>query len=831
MDRKPRATSGFSHIGDPHTGRVRAYSPRMTGLWQDARFGFRTIFKDRGFFLTAVLALALGIGSTTAIFSVVYNVLLDPLPYKDGKNLFCPEYYALGTGRYVNTLSVAAFLDFRQGSRIFSDSMGIYEESVLLNEGGLLKEFDADRVTGNAFQFLGMPALIGRGLLPRDAEPGAPPVFVLNYRVWKQDFNLDPQVIGKTFNLDGTPTTLVGVMPRRFSFWDGNLWRPMLLDRADKQHPLIIYGHLRRGVTPHAAAAEILPLVNRLAKVYPNEFPQRFRIQLASLIEETVRDYRKTIYTLVGAVGLLLLIACANVSNLLLAKATAREKELAIRMSLGSGRGRVVRQLLVESLLLALSGAAAGCFLAWAGLKGLNASLPMWMFPDEAVISENTPVMLATVAVAMMTGILFGLVPALSASHRDINEILKMGSRGNSGSRRGRMRNLLIVSEVALSLLLLTTSGLLMRSFVRQQHIDLGIRSDHLLTTRLSLPAPQYKSTVSQVRFLRELEHRIAAHPGVISAGIATDLLPYSTLSTEIDVPGATHREHWVANMAGYTRQMFPTLGIRLLAGRLLTEADENGRRRVVLINQTMAAKYFRGQNPVGQRVLLTALKNAAEPVDNPWFEIVGVVSDSKNDGTRKEVSPEAFLPYTIEGFGTYELYVRTVGKPDAMIPELTTTILSMSPSVIPQYAWTMDRVLEVTEYSRPRFFTLLLGVFAIIGLSLVTVGVYSVISYTVSQQRLEMGIRMALGASPGSIRSHVVSGSLRFVCFGAVAGILLTISFSRVIASQVWGVAWYDPVTIGAVLVLLVSVGVLAAWIPSVRASRVAPIVCLQDQ
>lgn len=803
----------------------------MTGLWQDVRFGFRTILKDRVFFLTAVLALALGIGSTTAIFSVVYNVLLDPLPYKDGKNLFCPEYYALATGRYNNTLSVAAFLDFREGSRIFSDSMGIYEESVLLKEGGLLKEFDADRVTGNAFQFLGMPALIGRGLLPRDAEPGAPPVFVLNYRIWKQDFNSDPHVIGKIFNLDGTPTTLVGVMPRRFSFWDGNLWRPMLLDRADKQHPLVIYGHLRRGVTPQAAAAEITPLARRLAKIYPNDFPKRFRIRLASLIDETVRDYEKTIYTLVGAVGLLLLIACANVSNLLLARATAREKELAIRISLGSGRGRVIRQLLVESVILALTGAAAGCFLAWGGLKGLTASLPLWMFPDEAVISENTPVMLATVAVAMLTGILFGLVPALSASRRDVNEILKSGSRGNSGSRRGGMRNLLIVSEVALSLLLLTTSGLLMRSFIRQRQIDLGIRSDHLLTTRLSLPPQQYKSSASQARFLNELQQKIGAHPGVISAGIATDLLPYSTSGTEIEVTGAGHPEHWIAFMTGCTRQVFPTLGIRLLAGRLLTEADENGRRRVVLINQTMAAKYFRRQNPIGQRVLLTALKTAAEPIGNPWFEIAGVVSDTKNDGTRKEVSPEVFLPYTIEGFGTYELYIRTAGKPDALIPELTTTVLSMNPSVIPQYTWTMDRVLEVNEYSRPRFFTMLLAVFAIIGLSLVTVGVYSVISYTVSQQRLEMGIRIALGASPGSIRSHVVAASLRFVCFGAAAGILLTILCSRVIASQVWGVAWYDPETMGAVLVLLISVGVLAAYIPSVRASRVAPIVCLRDQ
>ncbi len=825
------ARNGFSDIGIQVNWLCTCCECRMTWLWQDVIFSLRTICKDRGFFLTGILALALGIGSTTAIFSVVYNVLLEPFPYRDGQHLFSPEIHETGTSLVKNAMTIPEFLDFQQDSHIFLDSMGIYEESVLLKEeSGQLKEFDADRVTRNAFQFLGMPALIGRGLLPGDAEPGAPPVFVLNYRVWKQDFNSDPHLIGKTFDLDGTPTTLVGVMPPRFSFWDGNLWRPLPLERADKEHWLVTYGHLRRGLTPRTAAAEVMPLATRLAKVYPNEFPKRFNVELANL-KGTARDDEKTIYTLVGAVGLLLLIACANVSNLMLARATAREKELAIRISLGSGRLRVIRQLLVESVLLALGGAAVGCLFAWAGLRGIMALVPMWTFPDEAVVAENTPVLLATIGVAMLTGILFGLAPALTASRRDVNEILKAGGRGNSGFRRGRLRNLLIVSEVALSLLLLTSSGLLMRSFVLQRQVDVGIRSDHLLTTRINLPARQYNSSASQARFLRELLRQMQAHPRVASAGIATEIPPYSRSNTDFDVAGVTHSEHWNAHMTACSWQWFPTLGARLLAGRLLTESDENGKRHVAVINHTMATRYFSRRNPIGQQLQLTALKTAADPIANPWFEIVGVVSDIKNEGTRKDVLPEAYLPYTIEGFGGYVVFLRTVAKPEAMIPELTTAVLSMDKTVIPQYTWTMDRLLDLSEYSRPRFFMILLAVFAFIGLTLVSVGVYSVISYTVSQQRREIGIRMALGATAGIIRSHVLTATLQFVYVGAGVGIVLTLLLSRFLASQIWGVAWYDPVTLGAVLVLLTVVGLLAAYVPSIRATRVEPIICLRDE
>jgi putative ABC transport system permease protein len=803
----------------------------MTWLWQDVRLGLRTIFKDSGFFLTAVLALALGIGSTTAIFSVIYNVVLDPYPYRDGRHIFSPEMHEVGTSRILNGMTVAEFLDFQEQNRVFTDWLGVTEESVLLKESEQLKEFDADRLTGNAFQVLGMPALLGRGLLPRDATPGAPPVFVLNYRVWKQDFNSDPHVVGKTFELNGTPTTLVGVMPPRFSWWAGNLWRPLVLDRNDKDRQIVLYGHLRHGLTPKSAEAELAPLFLRLAKIYPRQFPKRFTPQLQNLIQQTIDSYEKTLYLLLGAVGLLLLIACANVSNLLMAKASAREKELAVRIALGSGRLRIIRQLLVESIILALASAAVGCLFASAGLRGLLVLLPIWTFPDEAVIDVNTPVLLGTIVIAMLTGILFGLAPALTASRRDVNETLKAGTRGNSGFRRGRLRHLLIVSEVAISLVLLTTSGLLMRSFVRQRQADTGIRSDHLLTSRINLPSRQYKTREAQVRFLHELLRQVEVDPQVVSAAVSTELPPHSALNTEFDVAGSVHNERWNGHLAGCSWRLFPTLGAHLIAGRLLTERDEIGKRPVVVINRTMATKYFGGRSPIGQRLLLTALKTAPEPIANPWFEVVGVISDIDNEGTRDAVAPEAYLPLTIEGFGGYVVFLRTVGEPETVVSELTTKVLSMDRTVVPQYTWSMDYVLDLSQYSRPRFFMILLAVFAAIGLVLVSVGVYSVISYTVSQQRREIGIRMALGATARAIRSYVLASTLRFLLIGAGAGLALTLLLSRVIASQVWGVAWYDPVTLTGALVLLTCVGILAACVPSVRASRVAPGECLRNE
>jgi len=806
----------------------------LASLWQDIRYGLRTMFKDRGFVVAAVLALALAIGSCTAIFSVIDNVLLDPFPYVDSHRIFSIRIHDGATseeeGR--NYFSLPEFLDYQEQNHIFDTTMGVWEETVLMGSSGALEPLDTDMVTGNAFEFLGVAPLVGRGILPRDAQPGATSVFVLSYKVWVKRFGMDRAIIGKTFLLNDKPTTLVGIMPPRFAFWGGDIWMPASLDRADadaSRRYFVLYGRLKPSLDPKAAEAEVRILAGRFANIYRGQYPKQFDVHVEPLGVKVVGKTSHTLYTLLAAVGLLLLIACANVANLLLAKASTREKELVLRLALGASRARIIRQLIVESALLALAGAAVGCLFALAELRGLIALLPQFTFPDEAVIRENTPVLLATLAIAMLTAVIFGLAPALAASRRDLNEPLKATSRGST--RRSRLRFMLVISEVALSFFLLTGAGLLMRSFFLERAVALGIQPDHVLLTGLDLPLKRYKGTESQVRFVRELLPRVGSVPGVVSAAAALDSLPRGGMGTDFDVAGVTHSERWTGDIVPCTWQLFQTLRIRLLAGRLLTPVDENEKRHVAVINRAMASRYFGHQNPIGHQLAVSVLKDAAEPM-NPWFEVVGVVSDVKNRGVREGVVPEAYLPYTVAGFGGPELlnlFVRTAGNPAALSVALTRVILGLDREVIPSGTYTLDDVLEITEYAHPRFGLILFSVFAAIGLVLVSVGVYSVMSYTVAQQRREIGIRIALGANTHDVRSMLLTAGLRYVLLGIGTGILFAFMVARVLASQIWGVSWYDPLTLLSVVIVLTIVGLAASYLPSVRATRVDPAISLR--
>ena len=807
----------------------------MTSLWQDVRFGLRTIHKDRALFLSAVLALALGIGSTTAIFSVIDNVLLRPFPYTDGQRLFAIEIHDKSSsdrfGRQF--FSVPEFLDYQEQNHVFDRSIGVRRDQVLMGGLDSRESFDGATVTGNTFQFLGVAPLLGRTLTPEDAKPGAPPVFVLSYKVWQKRFGADPGIVGKTFIMNDRPTTLIGIMPQRFAWWGADLWVPTSLDRAEGGGPFprffLLMGHLKPGLDPKSANADIQILANRLSKLYPKDYPKQFDAHVQSLVDNVVGRFRATLYTLLAAVGLLLLIACANVANLLLAKAAAREKELAIRTTLGAGRIRIIRQLLVESVLLSLAGTAAGCFFAWGGLKGLVALIPKFTFPDEADIRLNMPVLAATIATAVLTAFIFGLVPALMASRRDLNQPLRASGRGHSGFGRGRLRNILVVSEVALSLTLLAGAGLLMRSFLLGRQVDLGIRTDHILMTNINLPAKQYKDADSQVRFLRELLLQLQSLPGVVSVGGAVDFPPFGGIDTDIDVAGKEHSETWKGRVAPCSSRFLETLHVRLLQGRGLTEDDENGARKLALVNETFAAKYFEHESPIGRRIHLIRLQNAPIPVTNPWFEVVGVVSDMKNNGVRRDVLPEAYIPYTISGFGGFNVYIRTVNNPAAIATAMTREVLRLDRNVVPNQTSTMDDMLDLQEYAQQRFGLILFSVFAGIGLLLVSLGVYSVISYTVTQQRQEIGIRMALGASPGDVRGMVVTGGLRLIGVGVGIGIVLVFFAARVLASQIWGVSWYDPVTLGGVIAVLTVAGVAASYLPSRRATRIDPAIALR--
>ncbi|HME07559.1 MAG TPA: ABC transporter permease [Bryobacteraceae bacterium] len=807
----------------------------MHWLLQDARFGIRTLLKDRGFLATAVLALALGIGSVTVIFSVIDNVLLEPFPYTDGQRLVAIQIRDSSTNDFYGRefFSPPEFLDYQEQNRAFDRSIGVRQANVIWTLPNSVESFRAAFTTGNTFQFLGVAPLLGRYAIPDDARPGAPPVVVLSYKVWQGRFSRDPAIVGKTFILDGTPRTVVGVMPKRFAWWGADIWIPAVVDRADNSPTaqyFFLLGHLKPGLTPASAQPDVEILARHLAEVYPKAYPKKFTVHLQTLSDNVVGKFRETLYTLLAAVGLLLLIACANVANLLLAKATAREKEFAIRSSLGAGRWQVIRQLLVESILLGLCGAAVGCLFAWGGLKALLAVLPQFTFPDEADISLNLRVLAATAFIAVLTSLIFGMAPAFGSFSKNLSDPLKAGGRGNSGFRRGRLRNVLIVAEVALSLLLLSGAGLLMRSFMAERQADLGLDPKKLLASFIDL-GKKYPKAEDQYRFVRELTSRLDTLPGVISASGALDFLPFGGPDTAFEIPGKTHTEKWTGQMGFVDPNFFDTLGFKLLQGRLLTNADVTDIRKVVVINAVLAGRYFAGENPIGKQIELTGLRTAPVPVSDPRFEIIGVVSDIRNHGLRDPVIPEAYGPISGEGIGRFMLYVRTAGNPASLTKPVESEVLKMDSNVHPQQTLTLEAALDANEFAQPRFGLQIFSVFAGVGLVLVALGIYSVVSYTVSQQVKEIGIRLALGANSGTILRMVMFAGMRFILAGTVLGLLAAFLVLRLMRSQIANVSTYDPLTLASAIAVLTLVGMAACYLPSLRAMRVDPLVSLRHE
>ena len=810
----------------------------MNGILQDLRYGLRGLRKQPGFTILAVMALALGIGSVTTIFSVIDNVLLNPFPYADAKRVALVYIHDVkDSGRGGRSFfSTPEFLDYQEQNHVFDAVIGGTFQDVLYSSGEGTEQFDGGNVTPNLFRVLGVPALIGRGIVPEDGKPDAPPVFVMSYKMWRKRFNLDPAVLGRTFTLNGTARTLVGIMPPRFTKMGADLWMPMVPNRADpeaKQHYFMFQGHLKPGVTFRDAQADIDVLAHHLAQVYPKDYPKKFTVEVVSWVDWLVRGFRPTLYTLAAAVSLLLLIACSNVANMLLARATAREKEMAIRTSLGATRWRLIRQLLMESLLLALGGAAVGSLLSYGGIKALVTVIPDGAIPHEAVISLNVPVLLFSLGAAILTALLFGLAPALQTVKRNVAEPLKDSGKGVSGGfRRGKLRNALVLVEVALSLVLLTGAGLLMRSFVALMQVDLGLNPDNVLVARLPFPRGQYKTAEAKRQFFRPLLQRLYALPGVVAATETSTLPPYGGVRTEVEIPGKTHTEKWEAIFQLCSEGYFPTLGIRLLRGRPLSEAEVNDARKVAVVNQTLVKKFFGQQDPIGQRIKLNMLETEIDPpVKDPVFEIIGVVADAKNSGIQDPPRPELFVPYTVTGAFERGILVRTSKDPLAMLNSVRREIWAIDRNVALTLTGSLNDYLKSFSYAEPRFSLILLSVFASLGLVLVLIGVYSVIAYTVSRQTHEIGIRMALGASRADVLRMVLWMGAQLLGMGLAVGLVASFAVTRLIASQLWGVSPHDPVTLCGVVAIVATAGLAACYFPARRATRVDPMVALRYQ
>jgi putative ABC transport system permease protein len=814
----------------------------METLAQDIRYALRTLRKSPGFALVAILTLALGIGASTAIFSVIENILMEPFPYPDAQRYMSVLIHNTEENEQEGRADFngAEFLDYVDQNHVFDRVIGNSTLDVLYRSGEGTQSFNGNLVSPGTFEFFGMPALFGRVMQPADYEPGAPPVFVLRYKTWVNQFGADPNIINKTLILNDTPRTLIGIMPPRFGWGDADLWIPEKLSRTASSSYAgswptrywYFLGHLRHGVSMKQAEADIAVVAKRLALVYPKEYPKHFTVRIQSLTEQVVGQFRNTLYIVLAAVGLLLMIGCGNVANLLLAKATTREKEFAIRSALGASRGRVIRQLLVESLILALAGALLGTLLAWVGLRFIVALMPQDIIPAESVIRLNLPVLLFTLAVAVSTALLFGLVPAMKAARKDLNEPLRDTGKGLTGGfRHGKFRNALVITEVALSLTLLVAAGLLMRSFVALRQVPLGMQADHIFVTRIALPVERYKTADQIAGFYGPLLQRIKALPGVVDATETTALPPYGGIDTEIEIPGKSHSEKWNASVCLCSEGYFPVLKIPFLEGRPFNESEVNAARKVAVVNQTFVKKYLSPDNPIGKQVQIRRLSEFADKVSDPTFEIIGVAADVKNKGLQDPPGPELWVPYTVTGSAFRGILVRTTQEPLTLMNAARHEIWATDSNVALTLTGTLEGYISQWSYAGPRFGFMLMMIFASIGLILVTIGVYSVLAYTTAQRTQEIGIRMALGAESSDVLKMVIRMGLRLVAIGVVVGLLASLAMGKIIATELWGVSAYDPWTLTLVPTLLFLTGLVACWLPARRASRVDPLIALRHE
>jgi putative ABC transport system permease protein len=812
----------------------------MDSLRQDVRYALRNLLKAPGFFIVAVVTLALGIGASTAIFSILENLLMEPFPYKDSQRYMYVQIHDTernepgGRAGFIGP----EFLDYVEQNHVFDRVIANDNLDVLYRSTEGTQLLAGNYVTPGTFEFLGMAPLLGRGMQPADYEPNAPPIFVLRYKTWVKEFGADPKILNKTFVLNDTQRTLIGIMPPRFGWGDADLWIPMKPSRTPANNAYagafnqywFLMGHLKPAVSRAQALADLTVVANRLSKVYPKEYPKHFSVELGSLTDLVVGRFRTTLYIVLAAVGLLLLIGCGNVANLLLARATTREKEFAVRSAIGASRGRLISQLLVESLILASGGAVLGTLLAWGGLKFIVALMPQDIIPAEAVVRLNLMVLLFTLAVTVLTAIVFGLVPALKAARRDLHEPLRDGGKGFVGGvRHGRLRNSVVVLEVALSLTLMVAAGLLMRSFVRLREVHLGFQADHVMSARLPLPVERYKTAAQIMGFYQPLLQRLKNLPGVVAATETSTLPPYGGIGSEIQIPGKTHAEKWESIFQLCSEGYFPVLRLQLLQGRTFNEAEVAGARKLAVVNQTFVNKYLHNENPIGRQVRINQLADFDDKVPEPMFEIIGVVADAKNHGLQDPPEPEIWIPYTVTGSAFRGILVRTARDPLTMLKAVRHEVWATDPNVALTLTGTLEGYISQFSYAGPRFgFTLML-IFGSIGLILVTIGVYSVLSYTTARRTQEIGVRMALGAHGSDVLRLVIRTGIRLVALGAAIGLLVSIALARILATQLWGVSPYDPWTLTFVPAVLLITGFFACWFPARRAARVDPLAALR--
>ena len=803
----------------------------MTIMLQDLRYGLRGLIKNPGFATIAVATLALGIGANTAIFSVVNAVLLRPLPYKEVDRIVTVWEDNIKTGKKEDGASPANFLDWRDQSQVFERLATAEPYGHTLTGNSDPERFRSWLVSEGFFEILGVKPLYGRTFLPEENQPGNNRVIIMGESLWRQRFGADPKLVGQSLLLNGQPHEVIGIMPAACQFPAGRvMWAPLVFRDSYRQDRGSAYfkviGRLKPGVTSEQAQQEMSAIQSRLTEQYPQDNKER-GARVIPLAEQMRAEARPALLLLLGAAGFVLLIACANVANLLLARGAARQKEFAIRAALGAVRARLVRQLITESVSLAVLGGAGGLLMAWWGVDTLLAFSP-GNLPRQSEIGFDGRVLVFALAVSVLTAFLFGLAPALQFSKPDLNETLKEGGRGaRDGSARHRLRNVLVISEIALALTLLIGAGLLIRSFVQLLQVDPGFAARKAISLEVhvwgSSRTPQQRAA-----FFEQTLNRIAALPGVEAAG-AVSALPFHDNSIDIngtfsveDRPPPPPGQEPSAFLTSVTADYFKAMGIPLRSGRLFTSFDRDSAPPVVLISETAARRFWPDENPVGKKIKLGFV------AESKVREIVGIVGDARHDGLDSDPRTEVFLPHLQEPYGSMTYIVRTTAEPSMVLQAIKNEVWAVNKNLPFSSIATIDDLVSRSLGER-RFNLVLLGAFAAIALALASIGIYGLMSFSTSRRTHEIGLRMALGAQSRDIIEQILKEGMILTISGLALGLIASIGLTRLLSSLLFGVSATDPLTFIAISIVLAGVALVACFVPARRATRIDPMVALR--
>jgi len=818
----------------------------MGTFWQDVQYGWRVLRQSPGFALAAVVTLAIGIGANAAMFSVIRAVLLRPLPFPESNRVVW--VWETDENRNVRngTASPAEFLDWQDQNHVFEELSAWRMLFFTITGNGEPEQDWGSQVTGNFFRMLRVKPFLGRDFLAEEEQPGHEQVVILSYAFWERRYGGDRNIIGRDITVDYKPYTVIGVLPANFNLFGTSrkldLWVPFAfnraqLDRAD--HELVVFARLQNGIGIPHAQAEMETILARLKQEYP-DVDQKNGIRVVGFHDDLVSKVRAPLMILFAAVAFVLLISCVNVANLLLARATTREREIAIRASLGANAWRILRQLLTESLLLALFGGALGILVAYGSLHLLRAMLPVTGGAGELPHSERIGiegiVLFFTLGISLLTGIIFGIAPAAQLSWSELCESLKEGSRGSIGGRRSHfVRSALIVSEVALSLVLLTGAGLLIRSFVLLLTEDLGFDPSNVLTMQLWLPRAHVSSDQEAVSFYQQIIDRLNALPGVKSAS-AVNFTPLSGWNgfCDFDIRGRATPppdEQFTSQYRVVDWRYMRTMRIALKSGRDFSATDSSDAAGVAIVNETLAHRYWTKQDPMGQqiRLIFPPTRNPWEPTPKAsWLTIVGVAADTHDWRWGEAKIGQLYLPDVQNPSRIMHLVVRTEGDPSALVSAARQTIASIDADQPVTEIRTMDDLVAASVAQR-RLNMVLLGIFALVATALAALGIYGVMAYGVARRTHEIGIRMALGAHPSDILRMIISDGMRLAAIGMALGIMMSLATMRYMESQLYGVKAADPITLASVAIILGAVAAVACYFPARRATKVDPLVALR--